>query len=64
MEWVADYVSYTDSSASNAKLSETLGMMRGGYWGDNGDFVRSSRRYLSDPTKYYAYTGFRCARSQ
>ncbi len=62
MEWVADYVSYTDSSASKAKLSESIGMMRGGYWGDDGDFVRSSRRYLSDPAKDYAYTGFRCAR--
>jgi formylglycine-generating enzyme required for sulfatase activity len=62
MEWVADYVSYTGSNQSNAKLTETLGIMRGGYWGDDGDFVRSSRRYLSDPAKDYAYTGFRCAR--
>ena len=65
-EWCSDWIGAYSSGAQTNPTGPGSGsarVLRGGMWGDNTGFVRSSDRYFSTPGGGSASTGFRVART-
>jgi eukaryotic-like serine/threonine-protein kinase len=67
-EWVADWYDaayYSNSPAFNppGPPAGDNRVLRGGSWGDTGDYLSTSIRLRYDPAFSLDYVGFRCARS-
>jgi formylglycine-generating enzyme required for sulfatase activity len=68
MEWVsdwygADYYSTAPAVNPTGPSSGSLRIVRGGAWGSNANFCRSSKRYAVSPTLKNGSIGFRVARN-
>jgi formylglycine-generating enzyme required for sulfatase activity len=65
-EWVNDwYGTYPSSAQTNptGPVSASYRVIRGGSWGDDTGYVRSSDRYDVTPGNTYYFIGFRVART-
>jgi formylglycine-generating enzyme required for sulfatase activity len=65
-EWVNDWYGVYPSGAQTNPLGPVSGtsrVLRGGSWGSNSNFVRSSYRYSSTPDYSYFSFGFRVVRA-
>jgi formylglycine-generating enzyme required for sulfatase activity len=68
-EWVNDWYGesyYSVSPGVNPQGPSTgsYRVLRGGSWGNSGNYVRSASRILDDPDVWFISLGFRCVRSQ
>jgi len=68
-EWVNDWYGesyYSVSPGVNPQGPSTgsYRVLRGGSWGNSGNYVRSASRILDDPDVWVISLGFRCVRSQ
>ena len=66
-EWCSDLLRYYPNCPAQNPLNpalQTYHVIRGGYWGNNEDKLRSACRRGSDPMEATKTVGFRCVKSR
>jgi formylglycine-generating enzyme required for sulfatase activity len=61
-DWFGEYSGAEQTDPAGAVTGSNR-VLRGGYWGSNGQYLRSAHRVYVDPSRRHFYLGFRLVRS-